>query len=71
MIHRLWIAVGNEADAYATLIGDRHAEPWRTLYSLRNKLAHVRLPDVDEDEGLAHDNAASDTAARHSQTPPA
>jgi len=50
VIHRLWIAVGNEADAYATAVGDRHAQPWYSLVLLRNRLAHVRLPDIDEDE---------------------
>lgn len=50
VIHRLWIAIGNAAEAYAalTVVGD--AEPWRSLRQLRNKLAHVRLPDIDEDE---------------------
>ncbi|MFL6239065.1 MAG: HepT-like ribonuclease domain-containing protein [Actinomycetes bacterium] len=50
VIHRLWIAVGNEAEAYAALTEVSDAEPWRALRQLRNKLAHVRLPDIDEDE---------------------
>lgn len=52
VLHRLWIAVGNEALAYARLTGfDPHIDqPWARLYQLRNKLAHRRLPDIDEDE---------------------
>jgi uncharacterized protein with HEPN domain len=52
VLHRLWIAVGNEALAYARLTGlDPHVDqPWARLYQLRNKLAHRRLPDIDEDE---------------------
>ena len=52
VLHRLWIAVGNEALAYARLTGvDPHGDqPWARLYQLRNKLAHRRLPDIDEDE---------------------
>ncbi len=42
VLHRLWIAVGNEAIAYIRLAG--------RLYRLRNMLAHDRLPDIDEDE---------------------
>jgi uncharacterized protein with HEPN domain len=50
-LHRLWIAIGNEAYAYCRLAGldvsrDR---PWARLYQLRCWLAHDRLPDVDED----------------------
>lgn len=50
VVHRLWIAVGNEALAYARLAGiDPHvAQPWARLHQLRNKLAHRRLPDIDE-----------------------
>ena len=50
VIHRLWIAVGNEAVTYtASIGGDTHrAEPWNTLRRLRNDLAHRRLPDIDE-----------------------
>lgn len=52
VVHRLWIAVGNEALAYVKLNGlDPHVDqPWARLYQLRNKLAHRRLPDIDEDE---------------------
>lgn len=52
LLHRVWIAVGNEARAYALLAG-RSLEtdsPWAGLYQLRNRLAHRRLPDIDEDE---------------------
>ena len=47
VIHRLWIAVGNEAAVLERLPGDTSA--WRALRLLRNDLAHVRLPDIDED----------------------
>ncbi len=52
VLHWLWIAVGNEALAYTRLTGlDPLADqPWARLYQLRNKLAHRRLPDIDEDE---------------------
>ena len=52
VLHRLWIAVGNEALAYARLTGlDPYVDqPCARLYQLRNKLAHRRLPDIDEDE---------------------
>lgn len=50
VLHRLWIAVGNEAGAYMELTGSAADGNWRALYLLRNKLAHVRLPDIDEDE---------------------
>ena len=50
VLHRLWIGVGNDAAACADLTGSRAAAPWRSLYLLRNKLAHVRLADIDEDE---------------------
>lgn len=52
VLHRLWIAVGNEALAYARLTGLNPSvdQPWARLYQLRNKLAHRRLPDIDEDE---------------------
>lgn len=51
VLHRLWIAVGNEAVAYAEAVdGDPHRdEPWNTLRRLRNHLAHRRLPDIDDD----------------------
>ncbi|MGH3825009.1 MAG: hypothetical protein ACRDRA_19555 [Pseudonocardiaceae bacterium] len=52
VLHRLWIAVGNEALAYARLTGHNPQvdQPWARLYRLRNMLAHDRLPDIDEDE---------------------
>lgn len=52
VLHRLWIAVGNEALAYAriTLMDPSVDQPWARLYRLRNTLAHRRLPDIDEDE---------------------
>ena len=52
LLHRVWIAVGNEAHAYAGLAGlsVRRDSPWAGLYQLRNRLAHRRLPDIDEDE---------------------
>lgn len=50
VIHRLWIAIGNEAAAYLRVVGLVDTEPWRGLRRLRDKLAHVRLPDIDEDE---------------------
>jgi uncharacterized protein with HEPN domain len=50
VLHRLWIAAGNEALAYTTALGKRvrGVEAWSSLYDLRNHLAHARLPDVDE-----------------------
>ncbi len=52
LLHRVWIAVGNEAHAYADLTGRsvQRDSPWSGLYQLRNRLAHRRLPDIDEDE---------------------
>lgn len=50
VIHRLWIAIGNEADAYIVINPTAAGEPWRWLRQLRNKLAHVRLTDIDDDE---------------------
>lgn len=52
LLHRVWIAVGNEAHAYAWLTGRSldTDSPWAGLYQLRNRLAHRRLPDIDEDE---------------------
>ena len=46
VLHRLWIAAGNEALAYATAIGQpvRADRSWANLYDLRNHLAHSRLP---------------------------
>lgn len=51
VIHRLWIAIGNEALAFADASGlnPRAAEPWAGMYLQRNLLAHRRLPDIDED----------------------
>lgn len=50
LLHRLWIAAGNEAYAYSTAIGRpvHFAAPWADLYDLRNHLAHHRLPDIDD-----------------------
>lgn len=50
ILHRLWIAAGNEALAYATAVGVsvRADRTWANLYDLRNHLAHSRLPDIDE-----------------------
>jgi uncharacterized protein with HEPN domain len=50
VLHRLWIAVGNEALAYATATGRsiREDRLWANLYDLRNHLAHSRLPDIDD-----------------------
>lgn len=50
VLHRLWIAAGNEALAYSTAAGRpvRADRTWATLYDLRNHLAHSRLPDIDE-----------------------
>lgn len=52
VLHRLWIAVGNEALAYTRTaqLDERADQPWARLYQLRNKLAHRRLPDIDEHE---------------------
>lgn len=51
-IHRLWIAVGNEAVAYAAAVDlDAHRdEPWNRLRRLRNDIAHRRLSDLDENQ---------------------
>ena len=50
VLHRLWIAVGNEALAYTAAAGQpvRADRTWANLYDLRNHLAHSRLPDIDE-----------------------
>jgi hypothetical protein len=50
VLHRLWIAAGNEALAYtaATGLAVRGDRTWANLYDLRNHLAHSRLPDIDE-----------------------
>lgn len=47
VLHRIWIAIGNEAAMIELGVGD--PEPWTTLRHLRNHLAHVRLPDIDDD----------------------
>lgn len=48
VIHRVWIAAGNEAARLHPSVA--RAEPWDGLRKLRNELAHVRLPDIDEDK---------------------
>lgn len=50
-LHRVWIAIGNEALAYTEARGldPRREEPWARMYLQRNVLAHRRLPDIDED----------------------
>jgi hypothetical protein len=50
ILHRLWIAAGNEALAYTHAVGQpvRADRVWANLYDLRNHLAHSRLPDIDE-----------------------
>jgi hypothetical protein len=50
VLHRLWIAAGNEALAYTQATGQpvRADRIWANLYDLRNHLAHSRLPDIDE-----------------------
>jgi len=52
ILHRLWIAAGNEALAYTQATGQavRADCIWANLYHLRNRnhLAHSRLPDIDE-----------------------
>jgi len=50
VLHRLWIAVGNEALAYTAATGQlvRADRTWSNLYDLCNHLAHSRLPDIDE-----------------------
>ncbi len=47
VIHRLWIAVGNEVTHLDPAVAQ--SQPWDGLRKLRNELAHVRLPDIDED----------------------
>lgn len=50
VLHRLWIAAGNEALAYTAAAGKavRAERTWANLYDLRNHLAHSLLPDIDE-----------------------
>ncbi len=54
VLHRLWIAVENEVQAFAGVAGLSIApggdRPWAGLVQLRNKLAHRRLPEIDDDE---------------------
>ena len=76
MLHRLWIAAGNEALAYTTATGQavRADRTWANLYDLRNHLAHSRLPDIDE--ALVRRftwtrlDALRDTTQHHLQTRP-
>ena len=51
-LHRLWICAGNEAAHYAEACGRNvnDLKPWGGLYRLRNRLAHLRLPDIDDDQ---------------------
>ena len=46
VIHRLWMAVGNEVTHLDPAVAQ--TQPWDGLRKLRNELAHVRLPDIDE-----------------------
>jgi hypothetical protein len=50
VLHRLWIAAGNEALAFTSATGQavRSDRTRANLYDLRNHLAHSRLPDIDE-----------------------
>jgi len=50
VLHRLWIAAGNEALAYTAAAGQavRAGRTWANLYDLRNHPAHSRPPDIDE-----------------------
>ena len=49
-LHRLWIAIGNEARAYPGVAGRSRyrAQPWAALYVQRNILARQRLADIDD-----------------------
>jgi uncharacterized protein with HEPN domain len=51
-IHRLWISVGNEASWCLRTVraATSDAQVWLELYGHRNWLAHLSLPDVDDDE---------------------
>ena len=51
VLHRLWIAAGNEALAYTAATGQpvRADRTWSNLYDLRNHLAHSRLPTSTRD----------------------
>lgn len=49
-VHRVWIAIGNEALAYVEATGlDRRSQPWALFYQQRSVLAHRRRPEIDED----------------------
>jgi hypothetical protein len=50
VLHRLWIAAGNEALAWTQATGQpvRADRTWANLYDLRNHLAHSRVSDIDE-----------------------
>jgi len=50
-LHRLWIAAGNEALRYAVALGRPLSAPhmWVDLYRHRNALAHLSLPEIDDD----------------------
>lgn len=52
-LHRLWIAVGNEAGLLQQYLMERYPQrrerTWRGYYLMRNALAHSRIPDIDED----------------------
>jgi hypothetical protein len=50
VLHRLWIAAGNQALAHAQAAGApvRADRTWADLYGLRNHLAHSRLPHIGE-----------------------
>lgn len=47
VIHRVWIAIGNESAVLER--ATQHPSVWRTLPLMRNELAHQRLPDIDDD----------------------
>ena len=61
VLHRLWIAVGNEAVAHAQAVGaDQYTvEPWNRLRQLRNHIAHQRLADIDDERIWRMDEPAS------------
>jgi len=63
-LHRVWIAIGNEAQAFAEARGldPRRDEPWARLYLQRNLLAHRRLPEIDEDGVWRHTTLRADQA---------
>lgn len=46
VIQRLWIAIGNETEFLST--PGQLPEPWRSIRRLRNELAHVSLPDIND-----------------------